>query len=325
MNTKNKKSVIYFGSPSFSAEVLRGIFLGQDSLEADIALVVTQADMPAGRGLKNKMTAVKALAIELGIDVFEFNRSQIDSLVERIKNISNPFGILFAFNEMIPDKVLNLFPDGLWNIHPSLLPKYRGASPIAYPLILGDRCVGISIIKMTKFLDAGDILAQSVMNVESTDTHEVLIQKLSNAGLQLTIKLLHQDDLKSTAQNHSLATFTRKLNKDDGYIKREALQTWASGGMVEMKDIRIIDDYYERNKTIYTPGEYLGPEYLFYLFRGLHPWPGLWTKIERLGSELRVKILKVRLLGGRPIIETVQLEGKRSVDYKTFVNAYGAF
>ncbi len=321
-----QKSLIFFGSPYFSADVLKRIYGDREKLHVDIDLVVTQPDRPAGRGLKLQMTPVKMLALELGLPVFEYTKEKKSDLIEKIKTISPTHGVLYAFNEMITEDIMSLFPQGIWNIHPSLLPAFRGPSPIAYPLFLGAKETGVTVMKIAKGLDTGDVLMSSKYEITSGDTAHTVLDKLSTIGFGLLSDLLSQNQVLGLPQKHDAATYTSKLTKDSGYVPLEILNTWYKGENVKTREIPVIHDYLSRYSTD-TPREYLKSKFLYYLWRGLHPWPGIWTRVMINGKEMRLKILEVDFdeVTQKPIIKTVQLEGKKPTSFQQFDTAYKVF
>lgn len=321
-----QKSLIFFGSPDFSASVLQKLHKNSVDLDIKISLIVTQPDRPAGRGLKLQMTLVKKLSLELGLPVFEYTKEKKSDLIEKIKMISPTHGVLYAFNEMITEDIISLFPYGIWNIHPSLLPAFRGSSPIAYPLILGYKGTGVTIIKIAKDLDAGDILASNSYEMTADDTAHTVLEKLSYRGYDLLSDLLKRDKMIAHPQDHALATYTKKLTKEDGYIPLEVLKTWYKGENVKISEIPVIHDYLSRYPKG-TPPEYLSPKYLYHLWQGLHPWPGIWTKIPVNEKEMRLKILNVgyNKITQRPTIKSVQLEGKNPISLQQFNESYKIF
>ncbi len=332
-----KLSIAYFGSPDFSASFLEKLITdvsinqpARRSLDEggliEVKLVVTQSDQPVGRKQILTPTPVKIVAEKYKIKSKILNhKSQINNK-SQIKNpkrlefgISNLFGacnlefsalknidlaLVYAFGEIIPKEILDLPKYGFWNIHPSLLPKYRGSSPIASPIIAGDKTTGVTIIKMDEKVDHGPIIAQQSLTIKKTDKRPDLEKKLTNLAFEMFKKtVFNKDSLQLKPQNHTLATYTKKLTKEDGFIKLKTLKKALEG---------------------------IGAEKIYNLFRGLYPWPGLWTMIKpiqptRLDEAKRLKITDLELVNGKLIIKKVQLEGKKEVDFATFNKAYKNF
>jgi len=276
-----KLTLAYFGTPDFSARLLEKLII--DKL-VDIKFVLTQPDKPVGRKQILTPSPVKLMAEKYKIKT-----------ITSLKIDSVDLVLLYAYGKIIPEEILNLPKFGFWNIHPSLLPKYRGPSPIAFPLINGDKKTGMTLMQMDKELDHGPIIDQQEINIENGDKRPDLENKLTDLGYELFKKNLLKlttDNLPSTPQNHSLATFTHLLKKNDGYLD------W---------------------KSLTQPED---PEKIYQLFRGLFPWPGIWTKININHQEKRLKILDLRLQDHQLTITQVQLEGKKPVDFATFKKAY---
>jgi len=320
------KSLVYFGSPDFSAGVLKRLYENSKSSGVNISLVITQPDKPAGRGLRLRETPVKALANKLNLEVFSFTKEKKGELIEKIRCIKPEYGVLYAFNEIIPEEILSLFPRGLWNLHPSILPLFRGPSPVAFPLILGLKETGVTIMKMEKGLDTGPVLAQNTRKIEPGHNHESLINLLSFDGYVLISNLLKQDKIVENNQDSTKATYTKKIKKDDGFVPIETMQRVIKGEKVTVSSFPLISDYVMRNKAN-TPGEYIDPEGFCSLARGLSPWPGIWTKVDFGGKTLRLKIFDV---GYNPEtkkihIGSVQLEGRSPVSFPQWNNSYKIF
>ncbi|MEK7097093.1 MAG: methionyl-tRNA formyltransferase, partial [Patescibacteria group bacterium] len=144
-----KIKLAYFGSPDFAADFLEKILLDK-SLPVEVKLVVTQPDSPVGRKKILTPTPVKIIALKHNLKVLE-----IGNFLGKLDLV-----LVYAYGDLIPKELLTLPRNGFWNIHPSLLPKYRGTSPIATPLINGDKITGVTIIKMDEEIDHGPIIAQ---------------------------------------------------------------------------------------------------------------------------------------------------------------------
>ena len=287
-----KIKLAYFGSPDFAADFLEKILLDK-SLPVEIKLVVTQPDQLVGR--KQILTPTPVKKVEE-----KFKRSE-DIIPPKagfgikLKNID--LVLVYAYGELIPKELLNLPKYGFWCIHPSLLPKYRGPSPIAAPLINGDEITGVTIIKMDEEIDHGPIIAQQSLTIKKTDKRPDLEKKLTDLAYEMFKKtVFNKDSLQLKPQDDTLATYTKKLEKSDGFISLEILKKAFEGN---------------------------GAKKIYNLFRGLYPWPGIWTILPN-GKRLKITNLVMKQLNNL-IIESVQLEGKKEVDFKTFNDAYKIF
>ncbi len=334
-----KLSLAYFGSPDFAADFLEKLLTDKDLLRLiEVTLVVTQKDKFVGRRQILTATPVKIITEKykitnntsfpppIGVEGRLRRESmRLDPLLreddkkitlnfelDTLKNID--LALVYAYGDLIPKELLTLPKYGFWNIHPSLLPKYRGPSPIAAPLINGDKTTGVTIIKMDKEIDHGPIIAQESLTIEIDDKRPDLEKKLTNLAYKMFKEIMGKiptGDKKFRsepfiAQNHKLATYTKKLTKQDGFIE------------------------FKKIKNALTPNPYLPDEALaksgsltvYNLFRGLYPWPGLWTILP---NGKRLKITCLEWVNGKLIIKKVQMESKNEVDFTTFNKAYKIF
>lgn len=316
-------NIAYFGSPDFSANLLQLLLDNEKRLSIKIRLIFTQPDRPAGRKLVLHPTPVKQLAIAYSIPTFDqLFKADYESVKHQLKESKIDLAILFAFNEIVPDNILTIPPYGFWNIHPSLLPKYRGPSPIAYPIVLGDQETGATLMQMNAKMDTGDIIEQESFAIGDTDTQQTLIARSVDCGFRLLARCIPKiDTVERHPQDDSLATYTRKLTRGDGYIPFDILAKLISGQTVGDRFIPIVSEYCSRYPT-YTPPQYTTPNNLYALWRGLYPWPGVWTLIPTKDGQRRLKIVKMQSVDGNPVVTQVQVEGKNSVSLKEFQESY---
>lgn len=319
-----KIHVAFFGTPSFSAEILESL-LTDTSLPVNISLVVTQPDKKIGKNQRLTASAVKIIAQKYTVDVYD-QSAKSNNLIELLKEKAIDVVLLFAYGEIITQNLLDVPHYGFWNIHPSLLPLYRGASPITYPLLLGDTVTGISLMQMDAKLDHGPVIIQKKIDIKNTDKRTDLERNLTSESITLVkqqFKELYAG--KSTScfmQDHEQATFTRMLNKQDGYIPFSVIQDAFYGRNNDFIP-QILQDYSIKNNMI-LPQKTL-PETVYNLYRALFEWPGIWTKVIIKNEEKRLKITDVILENKRLCINKVQIEGKKEVDMKTFQAAYSLF
>lgn len=250
-----------------------------------------------------KAPPVKVLAQKHGITV-----EQPDSLKAFTLNPNTyTLGITAQYGGLIPKHILDSFKSGMLNVHTSLLPKYRGASPIQHALMNGDRETGVTIMLMNEGLDTGPILLQKTLIIDPNDTYEALDKKLAVLGREALLETVPKyvgGELKPTAQDDTQATTCKKLSRDDGRI-----------------------DWNKSSGEIYNQ------------YRGLTPWPGIWTLLK----DKRLKLLRVipaketiepgnaRVDDGRLFIgcgagsievTELQLEGKNAMSAAEFVRGY---
>lgn len=268
--------IIFFGTPDYVLPILEKL-----NKYHEVILVITQEPKPIGRDQKLSYSAVDTWAHKKKI-AKQFN---FEDLPEA------DLGVCASFGKIIPKEVLNHFKYGILNIHPSLLPKYRGASPIQSQIAEGVTQTGVTIIKMDEKMDHGPIVAKFKDEILPTDTFESLRVRLFERSADVLLELIDpftKGKIQPKAQNHEEATFTTMVSKQDGFVD---LKTEA-------------------------------PEIVERKLRAYAPWPGVWTIVKIAKVEKRLKILKAHLENGELHIEQVQLEGKNPVAYKQFLSAH---
>jgi methionyl-tRNA formyltransferase len=203
---------IFFGSSDFAVPSLRALASAHD-----IAAVYTQADRPAGRGLKLTPTPVKAAAVPLGLDVF--TPETLDAAFVALAAGLRPELLACAsYGKILPVALLESATFGALNVHPSLLPQYRGATPIQAALREGRETTGVSIIWMSPQMDAGDIAIAQPVAIEPAETYGSLHDRLADAGAVLLLEAatrMGEGRLSRTPQDHAKATYTKPLRKED--------------------------------------------------------------------------------------------------------------
>lgn len=205
--------ILFFGSSGFSVPFLEEIYKSKHN----VSLVVTTADKPAGRGRKTAPNVVKNKAIELGLDFIQIEKFD-DSFFDRFTRLEHDAIVVASFGKIFPVKLFEL-ADALWfNVHPSLLPKYRGPTPIISTLLNGDKVGGVSIIEVVPEVDKGGIYEQVKFGVEIDDNLDSLERKSVELGKLLLIKVLDLAEagkIKPYPQDEKNATFSYKITKDD--------------------------------------------------------------------------------------------------------------
>ncbi len=257
-------SLIFFGTPDFAVQSLLALIS-----EEDIALVVTQPDKLKGRGHILSSPPVKDLALVHGINVVQPTAIRDEEFYNVIKRIAPEFIIVVAYGKILPEEVLKLPVHGCINVHGSLLPKYRGAAPVQWALINGERITGVTTMLMDAGVDTGDILQHAEIDILDDDNYETLSGKLAGLGgktLVGTLKGIRSGAVRPVPQTGD-ATYAPPLKKEDGIIK------WS----------RSADD-------------------LFRFVRGMYPWPSAFSYIN---GEL-IKIIKVRPLDGNGVAGRIE-------------------
>ena len=297
--------IIFMGTPDFAVGTLRSL------AEAghEITLVVSQPDKPKGRGHAMVSTPVKVVAEELGIPVFQ--PVKIREAKDVLEKTEADVCVVAAFGQIIPASILHMKKYGCINVHASLLPKYRGAAPIQWAVIDGEKESGVTIMQMDEGLDTGDMLAKAIVPLDEEETGGSLFDKLSEAGGRLcveTLAKLEKGEITPEKQGESPTAYASMLDKKMGNID------WNKSAVV-----------IER------------------LVRGLNPWPSAYTHLD--GKTLKIwacdvlpqsaskgesgEILEVtkdaihvQTGDGILVLREIQLAGKARMDAGAFLRGY---
>lgn len=219
--TKTSKTILFFGTEDFSLAALEGLIKAGYKIGA----VITKPDSPRGRGRKLTPPAVKVLAQKHDIPVLQ--PQKLRDIEGKIAEFDSPAGVLSSYGKIIPKSTLDLFTPGIINIHPSLLPKYRGPSPIESAILNGDELTGVSIIKLVAEMDAGPIYAQAKVPLTGNETKPALYEQLAKVGVELLLEHLSaivSGDLTPHPQNDSSASYCQLLEKADGLLDPSTLK-----------------------------------------------------------------------------------------------------
>ncbi len=239
----------------------------------EVPLVITQPDRPAHRGMRLTPPAVKVAAVERGLEVLQPERIRSADVLERVRSIAPDVIVVVAYGQIIPKALLDIPRRGVLNVHASLLPRWRGAAPVAHAILAGDADTGVTIMEMDEQLDHGPTLTQEVVAIEPSEDAATLTSRLADVGADLLVETIERlDDIKAVPQDHAAATLAPRLAKSDGELE------WGMGA-VEI-DRRV---------------------------RALQPWPGATLPTARG----RVKVLRGHVEGDRYVPDVVQLPGKR--------------
>jgi len=277
-----KLKIIFMGSGEFAAPILKGlILLGFNPL------IITEKGKPAGREQKIKSTPVAELAQLFGKKIIEIENLKSDFRSPSFDFRAFDLLICADFGQKIPEEILKLAKIAAINIHPSLLPKYRGAAPIPAMILEGEKETGVSIIRMTAEFDQGPILAQIKTEVYPTDNSLALENRLATLGVKLlyeTIPLLAKRELREIAQDEKKATWAKKLQKTDGEINWE------------------------------NP-----PEKIERQIRAFYPWPGSYTFLP---DGKRLIIHRSHLAGEGLVLDLVQPADGKSMKWAEFLRGF---
>lgn len=305
---RNNMRIVFMGTPDFSVPALEKLVQAGH----EVAAVVTQPDKPKGRGKAVLMTPVKKKALEFNIPVYQPAKVRETAFIEVLKEIGPEAIVVVAFGQILPKAVLELPKYGCINIHASLLPKYRGAAPIQWVIIDGEKETGVTTMYMNEGLDTGDMLERVVVPIEKKETGGSLHDKLSAAGGELilsTLDKLKTGELQGTPQIDEGTCYAKMLHKSLGDIN------WnASAASIER------------------------------LIRGLNPWPSAYTslggKTVKLWAadviekeygvtpgticEVTKDSMVIQTGNGALSVKELQLEGKKRMDIQAFLRGYPA-
>jgi len=229
--------IIFAGTPEFALPALAALIAAGH----EIVLVLTQPDRPAGRGMKLKASPVKVLAEQHQLDIFQAVTLKDAAAHARIAAAAADVMIVAAYGLIIPTPILNLPRFGCYNIHASLLPRWRGAAPIHRALLAGDTETGVTIMQVVPALDAGAMVSRAVVPISDTDTTQILHDALSVAGAKLMLTamttLSKHGTLPATAQDEVLVTYAHKLEK------AEAAIDWQKSAIEISRQVRAFNPY----------------------------------------------------------------------------------
>lgn len=268
----------FFGTPYVARDTLAGL------LEAGYApeVVVTSPDSLRGRGLVPTACDTKIFALEHGLPVLSPERPDA-RLIDDLRSFGVRYAIVVAYGKLLPQSVIDFFPEGVLNVHYSLLPKYRGASPVEAALLYGDPETGVTVQQMTLRMDAGDIVATRIVPISKTDTIRELRPRLIEAGAELLIEVLPAyvaGRAPLVPQDESQATLAPKIAKEDGELKLQgnAEENWRK-------------------------------------YRAYLESPGTYFFAAKNGRRIRVKVTKARYADGAFVIEKIIPEGKPEQEF----------
>ncbi len=229
--------IIFAGTPEFAVPALAALIAAGH----EIVMVLTQPDRPAGRGMKLKASPVKLLAEQHGLTVFQ-PASLKDPLAQaRIADTQADAMIVAAYGLIIPDATLHATRFGCYNIHASLLPRWRGAAPIHRSLLAGDQTTGVTIMEVVAALDAGAMVSRGVLPITATDTTQSLHDALSHLGARLMVEAMASLEkngiLAAGPQDESLVTYAHKLDK------AEAAIDWHQSALAISRQVRAFNPF----------------------------------------------------------------------------------
>lgn len=313
MNPQNKHiklRTVFMGTPDFARNILDALIKS----EYNIVGVYTKPDTIQGRKKEITESPVKILCKEHNIDFYQPEKFN-DESISQIKKLKPDLIIVAAYGKLIPKTILDIPGFGCINVHPSLLPKFRGPSPIQNALLLGEKETGTTIMLMDEGMDTGDIISQISLPIENNDNHITLSEKLSLLSINLLLNTIGpwvDRKIELRKQDNDKATLCQLIERTDGRV------IWEN----DAQDI-------------------------YNMFRAFYPWPGIFTFFKHKNVIIRIKLSKIKLLKNDPevkhlvgevfelgesigvqtingviLLEEIQPEGKKAMIAKDFLNGY---
>ena len=307
-----KLRILFMGTPEFAVTILKGLL----TTNHEVVGIITAPDRPAGRGQKIRKSAVKLAAEEHSLPILQPTNLKDKGFLEELEALKADLQIVVAFR-MLPKVVWAMPSLGTFNLHASLLPQYRGAAPINWALINGEKTTGVTTFFIDEKIDTGAIIKQNILDIGPNENAGSLHDRLMHAGSDLvleTVDAIAQENASTSIQSQDVALKTAyKLHNDNTKI-----------------------DWTQSSATIHN------------LIRGLNPYPGAWCNMENQGEVLRVKIynafakayseeipkqeaghitindkrMLVHTIDGLINIEEIQLPGKRKMLVKDLLNGF---
>lgn len=273
--------IVFFGTSEFAVPALEA--LNKAGFEVT---VITMPDQPAGRKKIITPPIIKLVAEKLGLKVLQPNTLKDDAFFEEFKSLAPDICVVAAYGKIIPEKYLTT-PKHFLNIHPSLLPKYRGPTPVQTAILNGDIKTGVTIMQVDKDVDHGPIFAQKEYPIEPNQTYTLLHDYLSEEGAELLVEVIKSiDTLTPKEQAHDQASFTKIFERDDARI-----------------------DWSKSAQEIYNQ------------IRALNPEPGTWTMwVDKI-----INIKSAESIDGKLTLSIIQLEGKKETTLAEFLHGHPDF
>ncbi len=276
----------FFGTSQFAVPALKALH----EAGHEICAVVTMPDQKAGREMQLTPPPIKLAAQELELEIFQPETLKSEEFFEKFSSWDCHMAVVAAYGNIIPEKYLDAMKYGFLNIHPSLLPRHRGPSPIQTSIMQGDEVLGVTIMKLDKGMDTGPLLAQIKFHPAPNETFVEIHDKLAALGAELLVETIPEyitEHIEPAEQNDSEATITKMITRADGHID------WSRS-----------------------------PHEVYNLIRALNPEPGTWTTWRE--KTLAIKKAALDSSGNLQII-SLQLEGKKETPFKDFLNGYPDF
>jgi methionyl-tRNA formyltransferase len=298
--------IVFFGTPSFALPTLHALFERPN----EVVAVVTQPDREKGRGRRVVFSPVKELTLRHHLTPLQPERVKEELFQETLRGLHPDLIVVVAFGQILPKSILKIPKYGAINVHASLLPKYRGAAPIVWAILNGEKVTGITTMAMDEGMDTGDILLQGETPIGKEETCETLHDRLAFLGAQLlreTLEKMKSGNIVPIPQDHSKATYAPPLKKEDGHIH------WEKGANEIDRQVR-----------------------------AFNPWPGAFTKLNDQWLKIYKGEVRERPVTGKAgavvwvgsdfievetgkdsfRIKEVQLEGRRKMTIRDFLSGH---
>ena len=267
----NELKIVFMGTPEFAAGILRSLIENNFKVVG----VVTAPDRPKGRGRKLAISEVKELAMQFKLPILQPEKVGTEDFFQQLASWQPDLIVVAAYGQIIKKNILDLPRYGCINVHASLLPKYRGASPIHYALLNGEKETGVTIMKMDEGMDTGEIISNFQFPISNNDNLISLYERLAEVGAELLVKTIPDyvaGKIELKKQDNNQATYTKIINKEDGKI-----------------------DWNEKAVNIFNK------------IRAFNPWPGTYSNWQ----DKKIKIHEVRLTNEEIPTGEAKIENRR--------------
>lgn len=271
----SRPRLVFMGTPDLAATVFRAL---ADDGGYELPLVVVQPDKPVGRGLQLQAPPVKVAALERGIPVSQPLKARDPALLDTLRAVQPDVVVVAAYGQILPADLLAVPRFGCINVHTSILPRWRGAAPIQWAILEGDRETGVTLMKMDVGLDTGDVIATATTPIADSDTGASLHDRLATLGADLarrSLPLWIAGQLPAVPQSADGVTYARKLTKDDGRL------SWIEGAAA--LDRRV---------------------------RAFNPWPGAFTSVPEAEASPSPRATLLKIWSARPVAGTSGAPGE---------------
>jgi len=305
--------LVFMGTPDFAVPSLQALLDGEDQ----VVSVVAQPDQPAGRGMTLRAPPVKVLAEAHHVPVFQPSKLRPPEVLEHLRAWQPDLIVVAAYGKILPTTILALPPYGCINVHASLLPKYRGAAPIQWAIARGETETGITIMRISEHMDAGDLLFQKAIPITDRDTGGTLHDKLALLGAQAlreSLVLLKRGQLTAQPQNEAEVTYAPLIKKEDGRID------WSMDAVAIERRIRAFNPWPSAYTTLH------GQLFKIFVARVIAAKEEAGQPAPQLspGTVIAVTAESVMIATrvGALALEEVQLEGKKRLPIREFLKGY---